>query len=135
MEIFKLIEDTPLDEIMGRWVSPFGFAMLAHFRFTNLRPKSGTIYKKWGIFPLASARFKRRIIDREDNGYTAIHEAELMANGYTDTAINGKCAFGKLMSADRVDVWITELTAYEIARRYAYDCQILRGQKGGGHKL
>lgn len=120
--MFELIQETPIDDIFERWISPFGVAFNALFEFTNLRPKKGSIYERWGVLPLASARITGvPEAYNEDNEAAQLFRAEIREQGYTDTAINPRYAFGKLINADLARLYITELAAWEICQCYEWD--------------
>ena len=120
---FELIGKIPFSRVLDVWEKPFPVAFYACFEFTNLRPKPGTLFERFGVFPLASARyrsFERAKLD-EDNGDKAAYQEYMQRREYCDTASNAKCAFGKLISADVARLYITELTAWEIWQAYTWD--------------
>lgn len=116
---FELIGKISFERVLDQWEKPFPVAFYGCFEFTNIRPKSGTIYEKFGVLPLASARYKA--IDDEDNGDKKAYTEEMNARDYRDSATNAVCAFGKLISADKATLYITELTAWEIWQCYEWD--------------
>lgn len=122
---FMLIGKYTVDDVLSCWEKPFPVAFNACFRFSNLRPKNGTIYERDGILPLASARYKSadsiRTMEDEDNGDKCNYDAHLIERDYTDKATNAKVAFGKLVSADIAYLYITELSAFEIWTCYEWD--------------
>lgn len=120
---FNLISKVKLPRIMRKWEQPFPIAFYGCFEFENLRPKANSLYERCGVFPLASARYKTKeqIDFDEDNGDKANYTREMQYRDYVDSAVNPKCAFGKLVSADRATLYITELTAWEICQCYDFD--------------
>lgn len=119
---FRLASTVPITKILREFSKPFGVAFYGCFRFTNLRSREGSIYARYGVYPLASARFHNiRYVPNEDNGASDIFRDDLCERGYTDSAEGARYAFGKLVSANLCDVWITELTAFEIGRAYEWD--------------
>lgn len=120
---FELIGKIKIDRIFEAWEKPFPVAFYACFEFTNLRPKPNTIYSRYGIYPLASARYRsfEQLKMDEDNGDKAAYMEYMQRRDYMDTASNAKTAFGKLISADTVRLYITELTAWEIWQVYEWD--------------
>ena len=120
---FSLIGKTMFADILEHWDKPFPVAFNACFEFENLRPKKGSIFERFGVFPLASARY--RTVEQtkmdEDNGDKAAYMDYLHRRDYCDTASNPVCAFGKLVSAESVRLYITELTAWEIWQAYEWD--------------
>lgn len=123
MLAFKMICETSLSHLLERWHKPFQNAFNALFEFENLRPKSGSIFETNGIFPLASARLHVSSVEtwEEENGDNAIFQQARKAMGYHDTADDAQCLFGKVQRARSCRLWITELTAWEIAQCYEWD--------------
>lgn len=120
---FDVISNVPLSRILSNWSKPFIKAIYGSYTFVNLRPKHGSIYEKWGIFPLASARFQSYAnteID-DDNGDALFQGDKRREYGYADCVINPAYAFGKLVSADKCTVYLTELAIWEMARCYEWD--------------
>ena len=120
---FELVGNITFERVLDMWVKPFPVAFYACFRFHNLRPKPGTLFERYGIFPLASARYKtpEQVRLYEDNGDKAAYDEHLRNRSYCDMAENAVCAFGKLVSADVAMLYITELTAWEIWQAYTWD--------------
>lgn len=120
---FDLIRDTSLDDVLCNWAKPFNTAILGCYEFTNLRPKHGSIYERFGIFPLASARFRsvREFELNTDNQDSQEFTADMEKRGYKDQAVNPHYAFGKLVSCDSCRLYVTELTLWEMSRCYEWD--------------
>lgn len=120
---FNLIGKIKLDTVLDKWEKPFPVAFNACFRFTNLRPRQGSVFARCGIFPIASARYKtpEQLRQDEENGDKAAYLDHMRQRAYCDTAENAECAFGKLISADVATLYITELTAWEIWQAYEWD--------------
>lgn len=116
---FNLISKITLDRVLDRWAKPFPIAFNACFRFVNLRPKAGSIYERDGIFPIASARYKN--LEQIEQDEKAAYSDELTKRSYVDSVVNPVNAFGKLVSADIAELYITELTAWEICQCYDFD--------------
>lgn len=120
---FELIGKITVKRVLDMWDKPFPVAFYGCFRFKNLRPKSGTVFERCGIYPLASARYKtlEQVRQDEDNGDKSAYQEHLRQRSYCDKAQGAKCAFGKVVSADMLEVYITELTAWEIWQVYTWD--------------
>lgn len=116
---FDLITKITLEDVLNRWNKPFPVAFYACYEFENLRPKEGSVFERYGIMPLASARYKGK--DDEDQGDRFAYEEYAESREYCDRAEGAVCAFGKLVSADRARLYITELTAWEISQCYEWD--------------
>lgn len=125
-DAFYIIARKDVDYLLSKWHKPFNSAFLALFEFTDMKPKAGSLYEKHGILPLASARFTNPKYElNEDN---QDHQEFVEQSDYKDTAVNPVFLFGKLVSADVCRVYITELTAWEIAQ--AYDFSSVRAISG-----
>lgn len=120
---FNLIGKISLERVLSMWDKPFPVAFNACFEFTNLRPKAGTIYERDNIFPIASARYKtqEQIKLDEDNGDRAAWDAERKNRDYADSVVNPTSAFGKLIAADKAQLYLTELSAWEVWQCYEWD--------------
>lgn len=120
---FKYIGAVKLDHVYEHWDKPFNVAFNACFEFENLRPRKGSVYERFGVYPLASARYKdpEQAGLYEDNGDKAAYDSHMHARSYCDSAVNPVCAFGKLVSAEKARLYITELTAFEIWQAYEWD--------------
>lgn len=123
LKAFNLIGKVTVDRILDMWDKPFPVAFYACFEFINLRPKPGSVFEQNGIYPLASARYKtpEQLKQDDDNGDKAAYDEHMQQRSYCDSAVNAKCAFGKLISADKARLYITELTAWEIWQAYTWD--------------
>lgn len=119
---FELVQLIDVKRVLDKWQNPFNVAFYGLFEFVNLRPKENSIFAKYGIFPLASARYKPiEFVDDDDNGDRLAHEENRRLAGYNDSVVNPICEFGKLVSADLARLYITELTAWEICQCYDFD--------------
>lgn len=120
---FNLIGKIKIERVLDMWDKPFPVAFNASFEFYNLRPRKGSIFEKFGIYPLASARYKTReqIRQDEDNGDKAAYNEYLRGRDYTDKVSEPVSAFGKLEGAKVARLYITELTAWEIWQAYEWD--------------
>lgn len=125
---FRIVARKSPENLLNRYERPFLVAFDGIFEFENLRPREGSVFAKEGIFPLASARFSSRAIDNDDNEASDIFKDEIYERGYRDTADEPVFLFGKLVSAKRARLFITELTAWEIAQAYEFDS--MRAIKG-----
>ena len=120
---FELVGKTSLEKILSNWQKPFAVAFNACFEFENLRPRQNSLFEKYGIFPLASARYKtpEQIAQDEDNGDKAAYTAHLHDRSYCDSAEGAKFAFGKVISAKHARFYLTELAAWEMYQCYEWD--------------
>ena len=120
---FELIGAIPFERVLDKWAKPFPVAFYACFEFTNLRPRKGSLFERFGVFPLASARYRtpEQMKMDEDNGDKAAYMDYMNKRDYCDMVDGAKCAFGKIVSADKARLYITELTAWEIWQAYEWD--------------
>lgn len=122
-QAFNLIGLTTIDDILENWRKPFTVAFDACFEFENLRPKQGSLFEKFGIFPLASARYKtpEQIAFNDENGDKPAYDEHLRAHSYCDMVEGANCAFGKVISAKKARFYLTELAAWEVWQSYEWD--------------
>ena len=107
------------ERIMDKWACPFPVAFCARFDFLNLRPKRGSLYERHGIHPLAYARIKHA---KHREGRDDEADAQREAQGYADQAPDGcEHAFGKVISASVVTLYLTELGFWEVGQAYEWD--------------
>lgn len=118
---FNLIGKITFERVLTMWEKPFPVAFNACFKFTNLRPRKGTVFERDGIFPLASARYRTPGQVLEENGDKQNFEDEMQARKYCDSVVNPVCAFGKVVSADVAELYLTELAAWEVWQCYEWD--------------
>lgn len=120
---FNLIGKIKLERVLERWSKPFPVAFYACFEFENLRPKAGSLWEKFGILPMASARYKsvEQLAQDDDNGDKAAHDENRQMRGYCDSAQNAICEFGKLIKAEKARLYLTELASWEIWQCYDWD--------------
>ena len=121
---FQCIELITLDDVLAHYEKPFGVAFYGAFEFTNLRLKRDTPFGDWGIAPLAWARcreYEWQETIAEENQQGEEFREHMATLGYRDKVERPTYAYGKLESAESAVLWITELTAWEIAQAYEYD--------------
>lgn len=117
---FELCGVTPLDTVLKNWLKPFAYAFYGAFEFENLQPKPGSVFEREGIFPLASARLTG-FEPTYDNGAADSFRDHMAATGYCDSASNPVLAYGKIESAERATLFLTELEAWVMSRCYTWD--------------
>lgn len=117
--VFEIIKRTSAEKILKHWYKPFNSAVYAAYEFENIRPKNGTLYKENGILPLASARFSNDLGELNENSQD--NQEFKKQSTYHDSAINPKFAFGKLISANKAIIYLTELGIWEVCQAYEFD--------------
>lgn len=118
---FNLIGKITPKMIFEKWQKPFPVAFYACFEFENLRPKAGSIFAKYGIFPLASARYKTPEQIEQDHTDKVNYDIHLQGLTYCDVVTGSHCAFGKVVSAETARFYLTELAAWEMWQCYEWD--------------
>lgn len=122
---FKTIQATTLQMVLDRFENPFALAFDAVFEFENLRLKPHTPFSDFGIAPLASARckaYQRSEIIAEDNQNGEDYREFVASAGYKDTVSDDAVfSFGKLESASKARLYLTELAAWEVCQAYDFD--------------
>lgn len=130
-QAFEVIRLHTLDDVLEHYEKPFGVAFYGAFEFTNLRLKPNTPFADYGIAPLAWARcktYEKNETIAEENQQGEEFREFMGAKGYKDKVSNPVFSFGKLESADKALLWITELTAWEISQAYVWDS--VKGVRG-----
>lgn len=118
----RIVMNTGMKRLLDNFSTPFPVAFDACFRVDNIRLKKGSIYERDGIGTLASQRFAREEIPiTDDNERAEIFRKHIESLGYKDIAINGTFAFGKLIKADSVYVYLTELELWILNQVYDFD--------------
>lgn len=113
---FEVVGLTTFEDLLKDWEKPFSCAFYACYEFENLLPKPGSLFEEFGIFPLASARYVRA---DDDNGDRENY-ADAMRD-YRDAGTAVKSAFGKVISAGKIRLYLTELSAWELHQAYTWD--------------
>ena len=122
---FKNISITSTKHVLNNYHKPFLSAFYGCFEFINLRLKNKSLFKKYGIAPLASARCSDKyasdsyIVEENEDGEA--FKTYIAASGYHDEVKNPTFAFGKLEACDKCKLYLTELTAWEICQAYDFD--------------
>lgn len=117
---FNICTNVEVERVLNFWIKPFPFAFYACYRFTNLRPKAGSIFEHEGIYSLTDARFKTLAPLYENQAATEFKN-NIGALGYQDLASGYECSFGKLESCKEGVFFLTELDAWIVSRIYEYD--------------
>lgn len=121
---FRVVALHTSQDVLGHFEKPFGVAFYGRFHFEGLRLKEGSVFKRYGIAPLAYARCAPYVRDpyiSEENAQGEDFRAASGEMGYRDEVENPVYAFGKLESASRADLYLTELAAWEVSQAYEYD--------------
>lgn len=118
------IVSTPLDYVLDHYHKPFRNAINARIAFNNIRLKKGTPFEAEGI--ALAPRSKFGVMTRDMTEYQksqAAQESERASreSGWRDRAVGAEFAFGKLYSAERVVMHLTEVELYAMSLVYEWD--------------
>ena len=117
---FDTVSSVSLDRVLKYWLKPFPYAFYGAFTFSNLRPKEGSLFEKYGIYPLASARLSESF-PVFDNEAAAIFKNTIGKLGYKDSGTDLVTNYGKLESASKVTLYLTEQEAWLLSMCYSFD--------------
>lgn len=122
---FNNIKEHTIDDILSHYERPFGVAFYGTFEFENLRLKENSLFKKYGIAPLASSRCQKEYEFNEHRFNENQQGEEFKVNmsdlGYRDKVIDPVFAFGKVESCRKGIFYLTELSAWEVCQAYDFD--------------
>lgn len=116
--------DTSREAVLSRYWQPFGCAFHARFRFTNLRLRSGSCFKEWGVALIPKGKFDDKVAGVDywaDDPSSVAAEQGVRDMGFKDKADNPVFAFGKLYSADHAELHLNELELWTVSRVYEWD--------------
>lgn len=124
------IFETPVEEVLDQYEQPFGTAVHARVKFTNLKLKPGSVFEEQGIGTLARGKFTQQVIyDWEDATSSESAENRNRRAGYLDRGVGLKFEFGKLVEAKEAIIFLTELEAWVMAQVYEWDSfEVLEGE-------
>ena len=121
---------TSLESVLKNYEHPFSVAFHARVHFTNLRLKKESVFEQQGIATLARSKFAERVA-YEWEDCKASESAENMNRflGYHDAAKEMTFAFGKLVRAEEVEIFLTETEAWLLGQVYEWDSmEVLEGE-------
>ena len=124
------IFETTVEEVLAHYEQPFGTAIHARVRFTNLKLKAGSVFEEQGIATLARGKFTQHVIyDWEDGQGSQNAENRNRAAGYLDRGVGLKFEFGKLTEAKEAIIFLTELEAWVLAQVYSWESfEVIEGE-------
>ena len=117
---FDICANVSTKRILNYWLKPFPYAFYGSFTFENLRPRAGSIFEREGIYPLASARILDIAPIYENQAASEFKDA-IGLKGYKDSAEGATYNFGKMESAKKCTLFLTELDAWILSRVYEWD--------------
>lgn len=118
----QIIECYNVDHVLDNWAFPFPVAFMGLFEFDNLQYKPGSVFEQNGISPLAYSRVSDRPIEVDQNNQQGSEFNEMIGQlGYRDWAEGETHCFGKLESAAKCRLWLTELAYWEMCQAFKWD--------------
>lgn len=121
--VLDRVRQTTIEEILENYSRPFPFAFHIRFRAKNVRMKEGSLFDRLGIGILPASKFERLSEEEElefaEDYRNILVENTSKVNG--DKHKNGVFAFSKLVSADIIEVTLSELEYWCFEQVYDYD--------------
>ena len=126
----EAIFETPVEEVLEHYERPFGTALHARVKFTNLKIKANSVFAEQGIGTLARGKFTQQVIyDWEDGASSQNAENRNRAAGYLDQGSKLRFEFGKLVEAQEATLFLTELEAWVLAQVYQWESfEVIEGE-------
>lgn len=127
---FDQVAATSIDDMLGMPRNPWPVAFNALVEFKGLRLRPGTIWEREGIGLVSIARFADTETVAADDDPAAVEAIRgIRAAGYRDRVRGGEAAFGKIMAAEGLLTWISDIEAWCMSRVYAWDeARVVRGE-------
>ena len=119
---FDSILNTSLSDVLNKYDKPFYYGIDALVEITNIRLKKDSCFDEWGIATIPSAKFRNRdAITDWDNARNMYNEELFRTSGFKDKAYKPTFAFGKLYSAEKLMIYVTEIELWALTRVYDWD--------------
>lgn len=125
----RIVSYKTVQNLLDNWYCPFPTAFNALFEFENLRLKKGSLFEHEQIATLAFARVGAYVpLENCDNESGELFKEWLSSNGYKDRAEDYTFSFGKLTSAGKCQLFLTEVEFWIMCQVYEWDaCKALSG--------
>ena len=121
--ICENIVNTPVEYVLSHYHKPFREAVNVRIAFNDIKLREGSPFAEEGIAlaPRSKFGFNYRS-NTEYQKSQAAQEADRASrmNGWKDRAVEAEFAFGKLYSAKRVVMHLTEIELYAMSRVYEW---------------
>lgn len=128
----RSVASRTLDDVLRRWECPFAQCFHAVVEFTNIRPRSGSVFERQGIGLLASGKFDAKdaeALDFEADLRAIEAENDIRFAGFRDSAIGAEFAYGKLVRAQVATIHLSEVEMWNVAQVYEWDSmRVLTGE-------
>lgn len=124
--VIASIVETPLEQALARYDSPWLYGVHARVRLTNIRLRRGSAFERWGIALTPQGKFAmreaRRTLDSvPDSPRNMASDEDVKSSGYVDEASDPTFAFSKLVSAEWAVVCVSEVELYAMSMVYEWD--------------
>ena len=117
----KIVAMSP-EAVMTGYAYPFPVAIHAEVRFSGLRLREGSVFERQEIGLESTARLApSEGVLGIDNESMVEAERAIRERGYGDRAESPVSAFSKIMRADVLTTWVTELELWCMSRVYEWD--------------
>jgi len=118
------------EAVMAAYAYPFLVAVHVQVEFSGLRLRSGSVFERQEIGLEGTARLApSEGVLGIDNESMVEAERAIRERGYGDTATNPVSAFSKVMKADKLTTWVTELELWCMSRVYEWDSMtVIQGE-------
>lgn len=118
----EIVLGVELTDVLANFEQPFLVAFDGCFEFENLRIKPDTVFAENGIATLQWSRLNERMFEGAgDLQFSAMATNKLRFLGYKDSADEPEHLFGKLTSAKKAQLWLTEIELWSLAQVYEWD--------------
>ncbi len=127
----RRVLDTPLDYVLTHYEKPFDVAFHAKIRFEGIRLREGSAFYVYGIGIAPEAKFAAKLQRYIDGGNerAVAQEESVRAGGWVDAYEGATFAFGKLYSANAVEMHLSEIELYAMSLVYEWDeCRAISGE-------
>ena len=120
-EAAQAVLGTSMEEILENYERPFKIAFHARFHFTELKPKTGSVFERQGIALLAKAKLAKATSFAWGQEANSAAISSVQEAGLGDQAHGGTFAFGKLVSAKEATLALSELELWCLGQAYQWE--------------
>lgn len=111
--------DRSWNNIVYCWKKPFTIALKCMVTFTNMKLKGA--FKRNGIGLIAKSRIDSLSVIEFKTDRDLLFIDEMRNSGYCSKCVGAKYAFSKLVQADKLSIYVTELELWCINQVYSFD--------------
>lgn len=121
-DVVEDVMNTPLEDVLRRYHRPFSCAFHACITLRDVKLKG--CFKELGIGLISQDKFRAAAVKPETpdgpNEAGARAEQEILDSGYVAVGEGVRFAFSKVMSADKLTLFVNEVEAWCIAQVYSF---------------